>query len=64
MFFSSETKRSATPVDLRTRILGGAVQPLGQLNEEELIVMCEMLARGEAEVVSSANQPYLISKLN
>lgn len=50
--------------DLRSRVLGGAVQPLGQLTEEELIAMRDMLAKGEARIISSASQPYLVAKLN
>jgi hypothetical protein len=64
MLISSEPKQAGIPVDLRTRILGGAVQPLDQLAGEELIAMREMLARGEAQIVSSASKPYLIAKLN
>jgi hypothetical protein len=52
------------PGDLRSRVLGGAVQPLGQLTEEELVTMREMLIKGEAEIISSASKPYLIAKLS
>lgn len=64
MHLSSETSPAITFVDLRTRILGGAVQPLEQLTGEELFVMREMLSRGEARIVNSGNKPYLIAKIN
>lgn len=62
MIVTCENAPAGTLVDLRTRILGGAVQPLEQLAGEDLVVMREMLIKGEAEVISSASKPYLIAK--
>ena len=64
MIATSENSPAGTLVDLRTRILGGAVEPLEELTGKELFVMREMLSRGEARVVSSGSKPYLIARIN
>ena len=49
---------------LRERIVGGGSLLLDNLTDKELVVMQDLIFKGEAEIVSSACKPFLIAKID
>ena len=48
---------------MRERILGGAQPLLDSLSKDELAAAHDMIARGEAEIISHACRMFLVAKL-
>lgn len=49
---------------LRKRVAGGGSLVLDSLGPEEMAAAQELIAKGEAEIISSACRPFLIAKLD
>ena len=54
----------ATFERLRKRVLGGSNILLDSLTADEMVAANDLIAKGEAEIVSSACRPFLVAKLD
>ena len=49
---------------LRKKVLGGGNLLLDSLTPDELVAAQDLIAKGEAEIVSAACKPFLVAKLD